>query len=518
MARFELNMIQIIDYIKNINFFDGKFENLQNFISSVDFLYKYSPKKFHQYILGVIINIKVSFEVKMSVFEDEDNWKDVKIKLSKHFDMTNFDKFLIHLVKTEVYEFQTLEEFLEDMTDSFYRYRLALQYSETTIEIDHRPLIENLTKQISGYVEFYMLSLVVQTKTYLDAIKTVQSKLNENKKVTYVNSKQIPNQNLKEFKRWRNYSDDEKFYNSCRNNCDNNYNQINNENLNFSSISNETKAYQEPKLDSNEKLNTNLVKRHSNGVTNSLIFHDDISSQINCQSEQNLQFTKCVPLHYSHDQQAKKVHVESNETQPKYESHFISNEIKKESTIKKKRKIKNPKNKTVSTNLSINGDFSFNHSLKKNNELKELNIDILDNNIDNNEKNEIKLNFCQSPNNDIEIRTRKEYLKKQNNGFNVKTSTNLRKLSLKNFLDFSIKDPQAVRPKIKFGSNLSVLEEIVVKINIEAKYDENLGKITNLIMAIIGNCIFYLILQPLKEIILIPKMSRYKQIIVHKFI
>jgi hypothetical protein len=70
----------------------------------------------------------------------------------------NFSKFHMDLVRARVSDYESLELFLDEMKKTFYRYKMARQYSNIDTPLDHKTLIENLVEQIASYTVKYSFS------------------------------------------------------------------------------------------------------------------------------------------------------------------------------------------------------------------------------------------------------------------------------------------------------------------------------------------------------------------------
>jgi hypothetical protein len=282
MANFEFKMIEIVNYINNVNFFDGTLEKLYPFISSIDHLFKYAPEIYHQYILGVILNTKITEKVKYLLPTVTYSWLDLRTYLLRTLEATNFNKFYFHLARTQVEEFHNLKEFLEEMTNYFYKYNMALQYSEVAIQIDHITLIDNLAKQISRYVDPYILTLAVQANTYLEAIKVIQSKLIDKKAVESIQISTLKdfiksevqeeiktlkyemNHDINQSSCQYNYSGKNKMEQRFDNSYQNRHERRYNKNSQFNGINH----YQNSNFNCNTKNYSNFLNGHSTGLTN----------------------------------------------------------------------------------------------------------------------------------------------------------------------------------------------------------------------------------------------------------
>jgi hypothetical protein len=186
MANYKLDPKEIVNHISLINYFDGTLEKLDPFFSAIDHLLKHSPDSTHEYILGAIINTKLDARVRSCLPINITTWPQLKTNLLVEFKSAlNYSKFHMDLIRAKVRDYDSLEEFIDNMQKTYYRYKMARQYSNIDTPIDHKNLIENLVEQVAKFTQDFVITLAAKETSYLNAIAIIQSKSKCTKSVSF---------------------------------------------------------------------------------------------------------------------------------------------------------------------------------------------------------------------------------------------------------------------------------------------------------------------------------------------
>jgi hypothetical protein len=185
MANYRLDPKEIVNHINLLNSFDGSLENLDPFLSAIDHLFRHAPENTHEYILGAILNTKLDARTRSALPINITTLAHLKTELMIEFkEALNFSKFHMDLVRARVSDYESLESFLDEMKKTFYRYKMARQYSNVDTPLDHKTLIENLVEQIASYTQDFVITLAAKEISYLNALSIVGSKTKAPKKMS----------------------------------------------------------------------------------------------------------------------------------------------------------------------------------------------------------------------------------------------------------------------------------------------------------------------------------------------